>query len=176
MLIWSSGNRRSIKAKAASIELILVEVEVVEDVVENPKSGHQVGAGTSWVIPVGPTRVPGFVRQLAKAATLRLLTRPVFIPRTLLRTGECFEYGHFIIPWQGVLSAWIPPRRPLTNYHSSITTLEYSLATTFPQPIRHLQTIYIQSRLLSHATKYGDLLYFTPSHCQWGASGCTASL
>ena len=52
MLIWSSGDRLSIKAKAASIELILVEVEVVEDVVENLKSGHQVRAGTSWVITV----------------------------------------------------------------------------------------------------------------------------
>ena len=35
------------KAKAASIELILVEVEVLKDLVENPKIGIQVGVGTS---------------------------------------------------------------------------------------------------------------------------------
>ena len=35
------------KARAASIELILVEVEVLEDLVENPKIVHQVGMCTS---------------------------------------------------------------------------------------------------------------------------------
>ena len=35
------------KARAASIELILVEVEVLEDLVENHKIVHQVGVCTS---------------------------------------------------------------------------------------------------------------------------------
>ena len=35
------------KARAASIELILVEVEVLEDLVENSKIVHQVGVCTS---------------------------------------------------------------------------------------------------------------------------------
>ena len=34
------------KAKAASIELIMVEVYMVEDVVENRKNVHQVGPCT----------------------------------------------------------------------------------------------------------------------------------
>ena len=34
------------KAKAASIELILVEVEVLKDLVKNHKIGIQVGVGT----------------------------------------------------------------------------------------------------------------------------------
>lgn len=50
------------------------------------------------------------------------------------------------------LSPWNPPRRPLAVYHRSIKTLEYSLATTFPQPIRHLQTIYIPCSSDSSAT------------------------
>ena len=50
--MWSLGDRLLIKARAASIELILVEVEVLEDLVENPKIVHQVGVCTSWVITV----------------------------------------------------------------------------------------------------------------------------
>ena len=52
ILMWSLGDRLSIKARASSIELILVEVEVLEDLVENPKIVHQVGVCTSWVITV----------------------------------------------------------------------------------------------------------------------------
>ena len=50
--MWSLGNKLLIKVRAVSIKLILVEVEVLEDLVENPKIVHQVGVCTSWVITV----------------------------------------------------------------------------------------------------------------------------
>ena len=43
ILICSPGDRLSIKAMAASIELILVEGYAMEDMVENAKIVHRVG-------------------------------------------------------------------------------------------------------------------------------------